>query len=569
MMIKKLLICAIVMNGFVTHVTAGFNLGNWGTFNSSKSEKSSQTATSVGMSSSMLTGTFSCALTQTNPNCVATQEYLPGLQSAILQGQLQPSLFCYTLMLSGIDVTDQFQDVYCNNPGALPNGIIAEPIVANSGFINGSQSVTANAISNYSYPFVAGNYYAWNVVNGSILSGQGTGAITVQWSNQCGIVQLVEFVDGICPAPTVCLDVQIIGSNCVYPGCTLAGACNYDPLANSNDGSCLFPNSPCDDFNPNTVADAYNNNCECLGVNNVVTGCTDPSACNFNPLANLDNGSCTFPGCVDAVACNFNASAGCSDGSCLYLNPGIILGNNNPLVGNSEVYSTTLINGLDYVWSVSGSGNIVASNNNVITVQWNGTGNYFVELTVINGPCSEVTTFNVNVDCNFPSVSILGDNSVQNGSIVTFSTGIIDGASYDWQLTANPAGEANIISGIGTNSVQVQFGNNFLGGSLTVTVNADSCSDSFELLVTDIFEINDDSNGWMLYPNPATHEIRLLGMSSAVGLQYRITDMYGRIIKAGKMLNDQIEIEELVSSSYILEIVANNNVLIRKRFIKK
>jgi hypothetical protein len=546
------------MNGFVSSLTAGFNLGNWGTFNTSKSVKSSQAAMSVGMSSSMLTGTFSCAVPQTDPSCVATQDYLPGLQTAILQGQLQPSLFCYTLMLSGIDVTAQFQETYCNNPGALPNGIIAEPIVANSGSISGSQSVAANAIINYSYPFVDGNYYAWNVVNGSIISGQGTSAITVQWSNQCGIVQLVEFVDGICPAPTVCLDVQIIGANCVYPGCTLAGACNYDPLANSNDGSCLFPDSPCDDLNPNTVADAYNNNCECIGVNNVVSGCTDPGACNFNPLANSDNGSCTFPGCIDVTACNFNSSAGCSDGSCLYLSPGTILGNNNPLVGNSEVYSTTLIDGLDYVWAVSGSGNIVASNNNVITVQWNGTGNYFVELTVINGPCSEVTTFNVNVDCNFPSVSILGDNSVQNGSIVTFSTGIIDGATYDWQLTSNPVGEANIISGIGTNAVQVQFGNNFLGGSY-----------SFQLVVTDIFEINDDSNGWMLYPNPATNVIRILGMGSTVGLEYRITDVSGRIIKASKLLNDQIEIEELVSSSYILEIVANNNVTIRKRFIKK
>lgn len=569
MMIKRILTFTLLLMCFTGSLTAGINLGNWGAFNTSKSSHTSSSARSVGMSSSMLTGTFSCANTQANPNCVATQEYLPGLQTPILQGQLAPSLFCYTLMLSGVDVTAQYQDVYCNNPGALPNGIIAEPIVVNTGSISGLQSVAANSINNYSYPSVSGNYYAWNVVNGNILSGQGTSTITVQWSDQCGIVQLVEFVEGICPAPTVCLDVQITSSNCVFPGCTLAGACNYDPLANSNDGSCLFPNSPCDDFNPNTDNDTYNSNCECIGINNVVSGCTDPSACNYNASATLDNGSCSYPGCIDVNACNFNAFAGCADGSCLYLSPGNVFGNNNPLVGNSEVYSSTLIDGVEYVWSVSGSGNVVASNNNVITVQWNSTGNYVIELTVTNGPCSEVTVFNVNVDCNFPSVNILGDNTVQNGTIVTFSTGIIDGANYDWQLVSNPVGEANIISGIGTNAVQVQFGNNFIGGTLTVTVAADSCSDSFQLLVTDILEMNDDSKAFVLYPNPASDVLKVAGLESKSGYRYRISDSSGRVVLEGRMLNDQIEVDALVASTYLLEIIRENQIPIRKTFIKK
>lgn len=47
------------------------------------------------------------------------------------------------------------------------------------------------------------------------------------------------------------------------------------------------------------------------------TGCTDPLACNYNPAATIDDGSCTYPGCTDASACNYDASAGCDDGSCL------------------------------------------------------------------------------------------------------------------------------------------------------------------------------------------------------------------------------------------------------------
>ena len=47
-------------------------------------------------------------------------------------------------------------------------------------------------------------------------------------------------------------------------------------------------------------------------------GCTDPTAFNYNPLSEVDNGSCipTVMGCLDDTADNFNPSANTSDGSC-------------------------------------------------------------------------------------------------------------------------------------------------------------------------------------------------------------------------------------------------------------
>jgi uncharacterized protein (TIGR02145 family) len=47
-----------------------------------------------------------------------------------------------------------------------------------------------------------------------------------------------------------------------------------------------------------------------------VAGCTDPTACNFNPEANVEDGSCVPSGCLDAAACNFNAAAGCGGEEC-------------------------------------------------------------------------------------------------------------------------------------------------------------------------------------------------------------------------------------------------------------
>ena len=49
-----------------------------------------------------------------------------------------------------------------------------------------------------------------------------------------------------------------------------------------------------------------------------VSGCTNANACNYDPAANIDDGSCTMPGCNDPLANNYDPAAGCDDGSCLY-----------------------------------------------------------------------------------------------------------------------------------------------------------------------------------------------------------------------------------------------------------
>jgi hypothetical protein len=48
----------------------------------------------------------------------------------------------------------------------------------------------------------------------------------------------------------------------------------------------------------------------------MVHGCTDENACNFNPDANSNDGSCIPAGCMNSAVCNYNPDAGCDDGSC-------------------------------------------------------------------------------------------------------------------------------------------------------------------------------------------------------------------------------------------------------------
>ena len=55
----------------------------------------------------------------------------------------------------------------------------------------------------------------------------------------------------------------------------------------------------------------------------MVMGCTDAAANNYNPDATMDDESCTYDpmmvmGCIDAAANNYNDAATMDDGSCTY-----------------------------------------------------------------------------------------------------------------------------------------------------------------------------------------------------------------------------------------------------------
>ncbi len=98
-------------------------------------------------------------------------------------------------------------------------------------------------------------------------------------------------------------------------GCTDPTACNYNPDANTYDDSCIYGVFGCVDASAcNYNADAECDDGTCL----YISGCTNPSACNYNPNAQCDDGSCSSAeGCTDPSACNYDATAVCDDGSCI------------------------------------------------------------------------------------------------------------------------------------------------------------------------------------------------------------------------------------------------------------
>ena len=132
--------------------------------------------------------------------------------------------------------------------------------------------------------------------------------------------------------------------SCIYTGCAISFACNYDPQVNNPDvSSCEFADYALDCAG-NCVNDADGDGlCDEFEVG----GCTDSCACNYDSSSTDDDGSCTYAesgfdcdgnclfdedndqicdqdevtGCQDASACNYDSSA-TDEGYCDYADAG-------------------------------------------------------------------------------------------------------------------------------------------------------------------------------------------------------------------------------------------------------
>jgi hypothetical protein len=93
---------------------------------------------------------------------------------------------------------------------------------------------------------------------------------------------------------------------------------NYDPQANEDDGSCIIYGCTLADFpNYNSEATADDFSCDMSSAD--VFGCTDPSYLEYNPIAIENYGTCSVLvvyGCTGPDHCNYDSQANTDDGSC-------------------------------------------------------------------------------------------------------------------------------------------------------------------------------------------------------------------------------------------------------------
>jgi len=287
--------------------------------------------------------------------------------------------------------------------------------------------------------------------------------------------------------------------SCNYPGCNNALACNFDGSAGCDDGSCLFTTTPCNDFNANTINDQIGANCMCEGQ---LLGCTDSDACNFNPQADIDNGTCLIVGTtcndnnantmLDQIAANCNClgtpfNYGSISSGTSNLCPGLI---------PDEINLSAPLNLLSYAvqWYYQDgavacpSGNntagwtIIAGANTISysPSEFTGTRTFACLISpsnVYNIPSAWAAGCRTISYYSFNAQAIIGNPNIAPFSSITYAVNPISGHTYNWTVT-----NGAVTSGQGTSVITILWGQN---GPYQVTLNESNglCSDSSTLLV--------------------------------------------------------------------------------------
>jgi|TARA_B110000902_G_scaffold164786_1_gene188243 hypothetical protein len=156
---------------------------------------------------------------------------------------------------------------------------------------------------NIEAPLIRGGPSKDNELNGQIYSASPSnlsGSITITFSSD----QVIEYSGWE-------VHVQCLKRSEVY-GCTNPLSCNFNPLANIDDNSCMnyfgCNNANAINYDANALCD--NNTC-------LILGCTNQVAINYNPNSNLDDGSCIVKGCANVLMFNYNPEVTIGDGFCI------------------------------------------------------------------------------------------------------------------------------------------------------------------------------------------------------------------------------------------------------------
>jgi hypothetical protein len=129
-------------------------------------------------------------------------------------------------------------------------------------------------------PFDGSPWQWWDVATTQMVdeaNGTSIAATQLTLNPTMGPEEALPWIDIIqdYTAPRLAVSMQVVD---LGPGCDDEAACNYNALATTNDGSCVYAEEGFD----------------CEGNSLVVFGCTSAIACNYNGAATDDDGSCDF-----------------------------------------------------------------------------------------------------------------------------------------------------------------------------------------------------------------------------------------------------------------------------------
>jgi len=293
-----------------------------------------------------------------------------------------------------------------------------------------------------------------------------------------GGLDFYGFGDGITPGLYYIDDVLIVETDSVIEiiyGCIYVNACNYNPYAFIDDGSCEYIScygctidTACNYGPEATLNDGSREY-------NLCYGCTIEIACNYDPEATLDDGNCEFIcyGCTDFLACNFDSSANIDDENCEYVScVGCIDGSACNYLSSSTIDDGSCVFPEPYLDCFCSCLNDSDSDGvcdelEILGCTDQGSCNYDFQATDADGSCEYVTCAGCQYEfaCNYDPEAIIADNeSCEFGSCpgCTDSTA----CNYNPTVSEDDGSCSYIIDAIG-----------LCGGSCTSDSNNDGICD--------------------------------------------------------------------------------------------
>lgn len=291
---------------------------------------------------------------------------------------------------------------------------------------------------------------------------------------------------------------QLVDIEELLDGCTDPMACNFNSLALQDDNTCAFAEefyncegSCISDIDGDEICDEFE-----------IPGCTDPMACNFDELATDDNSTCSYP--IEFYDCF---------GDCL-----------------SDIDNDQVCDELE-----------------IFGCQDTEACNFLPESTEEDGSCEYLDEF-----------EIVGTINPILDEVMIYTYPGEGNSSYEWLIE-----NGEIISGQGTSSVEVIWLNEG-EGSLSVMENYNEwCSSQWIIFNVNIMTTsveNQIKTDFKIYPNPAHEKLFIEGINNPESMNLLIFDSMGKLLFEIQSLQKDTEIDlgNFTKGIVFLKIVSHN-----------
>lgn len=348
----------------------------------------------------------------------------------------------------------------CNVPNVIPIPIISDAVQ-----IQGPDKVCEGSTEEYFIPNYQGTEINWSVVGSGTIVEEAGERVTINWFGDAGAnnpqLVIVEFENcylGCSGQDT--LEVFIQPSFFVEGPIEVCENSTEDYLSrNTLNGALMLSNWEVFDETSGSV-----------WTSAAATG-TASIPWNFAP------GKYTVRATADSP------SSFCNETYDIFIEiveappaPTAINGEDEICPGETYTYLADGILNNDFTWTVTG-GAPTTINGNPANVTWNASGPY--NLSVVQIATTGLACTSAPLDLaivEIPPFDVTGDDEVCREEIGTYSVPFFDGIDYQWSIS--PAAVGTITSGMGSESIQIQW---HASGPATVSVNVCGANESFNV----------------------------------------------------------------------------------------